>query len=339
MDVDRERVDARAAQQPRDARVSAELADRHPAPVARRGKRQRGGHRGLADAALAGDHDHGMVENARIRAHYGGRPIDPPMDPTLRPAYAACRRMQRRHDPTLLRRDEPAAARGAACDPCRLRLRPHAPIRSSTAPTGPPTPDARRAALDAWERELERARAGERAHPVPTALVDAGARHGLPLDELRTYMTLDARRLRAGADPRRRRARPLHERQRGRGRADHGAADRRARAGREEVARLGMAFQLANFVRDVREDWALDRIYLPGLPESDLDARPAGDGFRERVGAPGRPRARRCSARPARVDAAGRRRRVRHGMCLARDWSTGASWTASSAPGYDVLAA
>ena len=53
----------RAAQQARHARVPAELADRHPAPVARGRERQRGGHRGLADAALAGDHDHRMVEN------------------------------------------------------------------------------------------------------------------------------------------------------------------------------------------------------------------------------------------------------------------------------------
>jgi 15-cis-phytoene synthase len=33
---------------------------------------------------------------------------------------------------------------------------------------------------------------------------------------------------------------------------------------------LGQAFQLANFVRDVREDWAMDRIYLPGLADGDL---------------------------------------------------------------------
>jgi phytoene synthase len=45
-----------------------------------------------------------------------------------------------------------------------------------------------------------------------------------------------------------------------------------------DLGRLGIAFQLANFIRDVREDRRLDRIYLPqedrerfGVSESDLD--------------------------------------------------------------------
>jgi phytoene synthase len=52
----------------------------------------------------------------------------------------------------------------------------------------------------------------------------------------------------------------------------------RHRAG---YGRLGQAFQLANFIRDVREDRSLDRIYLPeadraayGVGEADL-ARPS----------------------------------------------------------------
>jgi phytoene synthase len=56
-------------------------------------------------------------------------------------------------------------------------------------------------------------------------------------------------------------------------------------ADRETVAALGVAFQLTNFIRDVREDWALDRIYLPGLAEDDMERRPATDAFRERVAA------------------------------------------------------
>ena len=32
----------------------------------------------------------------------------------------------------------------------------------------------------------------------------------------------------------------------------------------DSFAALGQAFQLTNFIRDVREDFALDRIYLPG---------------------------------------------------------------------------
>ena len=42
----------------------------------------------------------------------------------------------------------------------------------------------------------------------------------------------------------------------------------------EAVARLGVAFQLTNFIRDVPIDWDLDRVYLPGLPEDDLRAAP-----------------------------------------------------------------
>jgi len=41
---------------------------------------------------------------------------------------------------------------------------------------------------------------------------------------------------------------------------------------REDVARLGVAFQLTNFLRDVREDYAMDRVYLPGLDEDALAA-------------------------------------------------------------------
>jgi phytoene synthase len=45
---------------------------------------------------------------------------------------------------------------------------------------------------------------------------------------------------------------------------------------REDVARLGVAFQLTNFLRDVREDYAMDRVYLPGLDEQALaEGRPA----------------------------------------------------------------
>jgi 15-cis-phytoene synthase len=45
---------------------------------------------------------------------------------------------------------------------------------------------------------------------------------------------------------------------------------------REDVARLGVAFQLTNFLRDAREDYAMDRVYLPGLDEQALaEGRPA----------------------------------------------------------------
>ena len=51
--------------------------------------------------------------------------------------------------------------------------------------------------------------------------------------------------------------------------------------------RLGRAFQHANFIRDVREDWALDRIYLPaedrerfGVEDEDLGRAPASPALR-----------------------------------------------------------
>jgi phytoene synthase len=51
----------------------------------------------------------------------------------------------------------------------------------------------------------------------------------------------------------------------------------------EAVARLGVAFQLTNFIRDVPLDWELDRVYLPGLPEDDLRTGTASERLRERI--------------------------------------------------------
>ena len=109
-------------------------------------------------------------------------------EPRLVESYRTCRRLQRRHDPTyycatrFLPRDvQPAVhalygfVRGAdqivdgpgACRPAAER----------------------RAALDAWQAELERGlAAGRSEHPVIAALVDAGPRHGLPLHLLPRYM-------------------------------------------------------------------------------------------------------------------------------------------------------
>src|SRR5664280_1623470 len=55
----------------------------------------------------------------------------------------------------------------------------------------------------------------------------------------------------------------------------------------QDVASLGVAFQLTNFIRDVREDYALDRVYLPqedraryGVSELDIAERRVTPGFR-----------------------------------------------------------
>jgi 15-cis-phytoene synthase len=170
---------------------------------------------------------------------------------------------------------------------------------------------------------------------VPTALVDAAGRHGLPLDELRTYMSS----MRVDCAPVRIRDDAELDRYMNGSAAAVGrimAPLIGAPARPEEVARLGMAFQLANFVRDVREDWELDRIYLPGLPESDLQAGRAGDGFRERVARQvDRARAMFHDTRGVDAEVPGR---VRHGMCLART-VYGRVLDRVERAGYDVLAA
>ena len=110
------------------------------------------------------------------------------MSVTLDNSYETCRRMQRRHDPTYY-----WATRRL---PAEIRPATHALygyVRTADeivdGPRRPASAEARRAALDAWEGELERGlAAGRSPNPVVGALVDAGRRHRLPLGELQTYM-------------------------------------------------------------------------------------------------------------------------------------------------------
>src|SRR3954464_3462696 len=104
------------------------------------------------------------------------------MDTGLEAAYETCRRMHRRHDPTYY------WATGRL--PARLRPATHALygyVRTADqlvdGPRRPATPQARYAALDAWEAQLDAP-----VHPIAKALADAAARHALPLEELRDYM-------------------------------------------------------------------------------------------------------------------------------------------------------
>ena len=178
-------------------------------------------------------------------------------------------------------------------------------------PRRPGRPAERRAALDAWQAELERglARRALRATRSSRALVDAGraprpaAAPAAALHGARCAWTATAR-----ADGGRRRARRYMDGIGRDRRAHHGAAARRPGDVREDVARLGVAFQLTNFIRDVREDWALDRVYLPGPARG----RPARAGRR-----PARaPRARRRAGRP-RTCAVRRDPARRAGPCAA----------------------
>ena len=203
------------------------------------------------------------------------------IDPALTAAYDTCRRMHRRHDPTYY-----WATRRLPAD---VRPATHALygyVRTADqlvdGPRRPPTPEARRAALDAWEGELERGlHDGGSANPVVGALVDAAQRHDLPRAELEPYM----RSMRIDCAPVRiasweelvaymegsagsvgRIMAPLL------GVPEQHHAD---------YGRRGLANQHANFVRDVAEDYRLDRIYLPlkdrerfGVAEADF-ARPS----------------------------------------------------------------
>ena len=142
----------------------------------------------------------------------------------------------------------------------------------------------RRAALDAWQQALEDGlSSGRSGHPVIGALVDAGPRFGMRLGLLPRYMDS----MRSDCDE------PV--RMRSQGELDHymeGTAtvgpvaapllDAPEDAG-EGLARLGIAFQLTNFIRDVRTDWGLGRVYLPGLVEDDLERSAATHRLREHV--------------------------------------------------------
>ncbi|MBA2512836.1 MAG: phytoene/squalene synthase family protein [Solirubrobacterales bacterium] len=188
----------------------------------------------------------------------------PGSDPDLQASYEVCRRMHRRHDPTYY-----WATRRLPSD---LRPPTHALygyVRTADEIVDGPRrlrdPEARMAALDALEAELDCGLANGRSrHPVVGALVDAGTRHALPLSELKAYMGS----MRTDCSPVRIRTWEELEAYM------HGSAGSvgRIMASLLEVpvrhhadfGRLGLAFQLTNFIRDAREDAELDRIYLPG---------------------------------------------------------------------------
>jgi phytoene synthase len=184
-------------------------------------------------------------------------------DPAITAAYDACRRLQRRHDPTYY-----WATRRL---PAEVRPATHALygyVRTADeivdGPRRPPTAEARRAALDAWEHELHK---GDEAHPVVGALLDAAARHDLPLEELGVYMRsmrVDCGPVRIGSDDELDTYMDGSAGSVGRIMAPLLDVPERFHA---DFGRLGQAFQLTNFIRDVDADWELDRIYLPGVDD------------------------------------------------------------------------
>lgn len=211
-------------------------------------------------------------------------------DASTAAAYAACRRMLRRHDPSYwLAVSRLPKARRAAVHALYGFVRGADEIVDARPELAP---HERRAELDEWERELEQGLAtGRSRHPVIAALVDAAEHEDLPLAELRPYvasMRMDCGTLRIGTRA------ELDRYMEGSG----GSVGRimasilGAPAEAERLARLGVAFQLTNFLRDVREDFALDRIYLPaderaraGVGDDDFAAGTATPALRGLVAA------------------------------------------------------
>ena len=169
-------------------------------------------------------------------------------------------RMQLRHDPTYF-----VATR---CLPRERRSAVHALygyVRGADEIADDQRRNGeRRAALDAWQAELEHGlERGHSEHPIIAALVDAGPRHGMPLELIPQYMDS----MRADCDdPVRMRSQDQLERYMD-GTATVGpliAPLLDAPAGVDGLlASLGVAFQLTNFIRDIGEDHGRGRIYLP----------------------------------------------------------------------------
>lgn len=181
----------------------------------------------------------------------------------LEAAYDACRVMQRRKDPTFWL----ATARLPA------EMRPPVHALYGFVRTADELVDGcersltraeRLAGLDRLERELLAARDGAEAHtPAVIALADAGRRHDLPLDELGPYLDsmrrdVDPLRIKSWAD--------LESYMEG----SAGSVGRimapllgAPGSAHWSFARLGLAFQLTNFIRDIDEDLELGRVYLP----------------------------------------------------------------------------
>jgi 15-cis-phytoene synthase len=237
-------------------------------------------------------------------------------DPLIRDAYEACRRLQRRHDPTYY-----WATRRLPGD---VRLAVHALyafVREADeivdGPARAADPAVRRAELDRYELRLHEALAGEPSRdPAITALVDAARRHDLPLRELDSYfdsMRIDCSPVRMASWE------ELESYMQG----SAGAVGRvlavllgAPRERHDSFASLALAFQLTNFIRDVREDWELDRVYLPGLSAEQIARRQPSDGFRELLEVEVA-RARELFREGARAGE-GVAPRVRRGMSMAR---------------------
>jgi 15-cis-phytoene synthase len=243
--------------------------------------------------------------------------------PQLGASYEHCRRLHRRFDPTYY-----WATRRLPEDVRPAVHALYAFVRTADeivdGPGRPSRPQARRAALDRREEELALALAGHGSRdPVVTALVDAAERHDLPLRRLEHYFES----MRADCGPVRIATWSELERYM-LGSAGSvgsiltvllGVPDEQ----HDSFVCLALAFQLTNFIRDVRQDWELDRVYLPaedlerfGVSTGEIARRQPSAGFRRLLALQvGRARALFDESSPAaQVVSPG----VRRGMLMAR---------------------
>jgi phytoene synthase len=183
-----------------------------------------------------------------------------PSVPDLARSYAYCERLARREAGNFYH---------------AFRLLPHRQRRAMCAlyafmrvaddlSDGPGDAESRRGPLDDWRRQLHRALQGEYTHPLHPAFHDTVARHGIPTEYLLDVldgvcMDLEPVRFATFAELYRYCYRVasavglacIHV---------WGFTDERAR-GPAEAA--GIALQLTNILRDLGEDAARGRVYLP----------------------------------------------------------------------------
>ena len=209
------------------------------------------------------------------------------MDSAVNASYETCRRLHRRHDPTYYWATRRLPARHPARDARALRLRAHgrrdrrrpAPRRHARGAAAPSWTRGRPSSTAAWRRATPRIRSSARSW------TPAGAT-ALPLGELHAYMGSMRLDCAPGSHADLGGAVRLHGRLGRHGRADHGAAARASRSAiTPTTGASGWRSSSTNFLRDLREDYELDRVYLPledrerfGVAEADLaGARSSGE--------------------------------------------------------------
>ena len=209
------------------------------------------------------------------------------IDPGLHDCYESCRKLHRRRDPTYYwatRRLPPEVRPAVHALYALVRAVDDVVDSPGSVPAA-----ARRRAVAQWQERLRRGLAGRPAgHPVVAALVDAGRRHDLPLDTLDLYFES----MRADCAPVRMQTWDELERYMlgSAGSVGRILGTLLAASGdtSEPFERLALAFQLTNFVRDIREDWRLDRVYMPaedlerfGVSTAHIGSREPTAGFRD----------------------------------------------------------